>query len=400
MIELVSTQWDFLTAVLLAALGGAIGVSVSRFFGISLAKSLFLYFWHTFFCIVYIAYVLRAGGDAIAYYNAAAAGSVRFALGTEAVEFVAAILASVFGLSVLGIFLVFNIIGYCGLLAFCAAMQEVSRDKGKLVRRLAMLLVILPSASFWSAAIGKDAIAFLAGSLVLWSALSFRNRGHIMVLGILCMLTVRPHIAAIMVVALAVSIMGQPGMRTYQRVLVFGMAILGGYYLLPFVLTGFGLGLNSGVVELREFIELRQGYNFRGGGGIDISEMSVPMKLFTYLFRPLPFEAHSFTAIAASLDNVVVLTVSALGAAAWLRGRVQLKGANIRFLWIYSCSAWFVLATITSNLGISARQKWMFLPILLCLFVASLGRKRNVRNSVASPIRANASSERHPLCDY
>src|SRR5690606_5366738 len=109
-------------------------------------------------------------------------------------------------------------------------------------------------------------------------------------------------------------------------------------------------------------------------GGIDISRMSLPMKLFTYLFRPMPFEAHNLPAFAASLDNLVLLVLVVGGMAAMLRRNATTAlEANRAFLWLYVLASWVILASTTANLGISVRQKWMFLPMLVYLMLSVMG---------------------------
>ena len=115
-----------------------------------------------------------------------------------------------------------------------------------------------------------------------------------------------------------------------------------------------------------------------GGSSVDITNMSLPVKLFTYAFRPLPFEAHNLTSLAGSLDNTVLLLVFIMGA--WVifkkRGVVFPRAQNRVFLWAYGLLSWGLLAMVTANLGIAVRQKWMFLPMLLFLLMSRLGHRQ------------------------
>ena len=49
------------------------------------------------------------------------------------------------------------------------------------------------------------------------------------------------------------------------------------------------------------------------GGAVDIASMSLPMQLFTYMFRPLPMEASSVFQLASSVDNVILLYLMVVG---------------------------------------------------------------------------------------
>jgi hypothetical protein len=237
----------------------------------------------------------------------------------------------------------------------------------------------MPSVSFWSSAIGKDAISFMATGLALWAALDFRRRKLIMIVAVIVMLVVRPHMAVLMVLAISVSMLLQTMVSFAQRTLVGGMALASAAWLVPFALNYSGLGSTDVAINLAAYVEQRQGYNQKGGGGIDISGMSLPMQLFTYLFRPLPFEAKDLFSLAASLDNVVLLVLVVLGGLEMLKRRknaMRVTSENRVFLWVYLLFASLPLAVTTANLGIAVRQKWMFAPMLIFLFVSVIGRPR------------------------
>lgn len=127
-----------------------------------------------------------------------------------------------------------------------------------------------------------------------------------------------------------------------------------------------------------DYVEKRQSYNTEGGGGVDIANMSLPMQLFTYVFRPIIFEARSITALAASLDNLILLYLFILGIYSLIKKRPQsFTEENRKFMWVYVILSWIVLAMTTANLGISVRQKWMFTPILIYLLLSLVGKNKN-----------------------
>ncbi|MFB8828532.1 hypothetical protein ACE0DR_02285 [Azotobacter sp. CWF10] len=137
---------------------------------------------------------------------------------------------------------------------------------------------------------------------------------------------------------------------------------------------------------LMEYVEGRQEHNMKGGGAVDISSMSLPMQLFTYLFRPLPFEATTVFAMAAALDNMILLYLFVTGGRAMLRRPAGRRYQENRiFLWSYALVAWLMLAMTTANLGIALRQKWMFTPMLILLFLSALGTVRQQVRPASPP---------------
>lgn len=381
---LLSSIPDMLSAALVLLTGLGIASLISRLFDTRAGRAALLYLWHTLFCLVYASYVIASGGDALMYYNVSLAEDIQFSFGTAGVLYLTSFLTSVLGLGFLGAFLVFNIFGFVGLLAFDASLRTAVRDKSRALHRFVTLIVFLPSVSFWSSAIGKDSLSFMAAGLALWAALDLRRRVWLMVPAVLLMLLVRPHMAAALALALAFSIVFQRRFTFPRRILAGGMAIAMAVVLVPLSMDYSGLGSVAGAQDLIEYVEKRQEYNMVGGGGVDISAMPLPLQLFTYMFRPLPFEAHSVFALAASLDNMVLLFLFFAGGWAILKGRQQPGPESRVFLWSYSLLAWLTLAMTTANLGISVRQKWMFAPMLIFLFLSALGGTRGRARTVSS----------------
>lgn len=104
---------------------------------------------------------------------------------------------------ILAVSFVFNIFSTVGLLALDACIQlDNSADKS--IRYWCNLIVLLPSISFWSAGLGKDSISFMAACVALWASENVNKRMKSMAFAIVAMFFVRPHMAAVLVVALAV----------------------------------------------------------------------------------------------------------------------------------------------------------------------------------------------------
>lgn len=377
MIDLLPTAWSVISAAFVFIAGALISMKVGPYFNVGQRRSFLLYLWHSLFCIVYLLYVRGSGGDALMYYDVSMRDSVDFTHGTAAVLFITRVLGYFLELSILGVFLAFNIFGFLGLLAFDGALKYGAAGKGRLMRRVASMLIFLPSVSFWSSAIGKDAIAFTATGLALWAAINMKRRFWLMTVAVLLMLSVRPHMAALLAVALAISVMLDSRVSIARRGSMGIAAAAACVVLVPFAMGTSGLERAGGIEAVGDYIENRQGYNLEGGGGLDISSMSLPMKLFTYLFRPLPFEAHSIPAFAASIDNVVLLGLAVLGVWSLMRGRRIPSQVNWTFLLAYAFSSWVLLSLTTANLGISVRQKWMFAPMVIFLLASLIGARRD-----------------------
>ena len=397
MVDLSSNALQAFLALLVFFIGCGIAFLLRKPFQTTSKRVLALYTWHTLLAIVYLTYVMNFGGDAIGYYRMSFLPDLEFGFGTIGLWLLTSVFTQGLGFSFLGVFLVFQIFGFIGLLAFDAALRTVTKDKSKKIQRLATLIVFLPSVRFWSSAIGKDSLSFMAMGLALWAALNLNRRVILMVIAILVMLFVRPHIAGMMVIGLTGSFVFQRKASFTQRIILGTAAFAAAAILVPLGLNYAGLEEEAGSVELMNYIESRQGQNLSGGSSVDIANMSLPMQLFTYLFRPLPFEANSIFALLASIDNIILLFLFITGIHAAIKKPLpaHLLTHNRLFMWIYCLIAWVILSMTTANLGIAMRQKWMFAPMLIFLLISLIGKKRQQAiNIIPNTINSNTTISR------
>lgn len=388
---LYSNYWHIFGVAFILIFGFSLVFNLSGKFGVTRLKGVFLYIWHTIFCLVYLFHSLENPNDAIDYYNYVKNSNVDFSFGTNSVYFLSYILVRVFDLSILGTFLVYNIFGSLGLISFAGALSYATIDKSIYIKSLSTIIIFLPSISFWSSAIGKDSISFMAIGLALWAALNLKHRFGLMVFALFTMLLVRPHMAAIMLIALAFAAFLESRVSFIKKIFIVFLTISASMVIVPFALTYAGFGDVVDVESFFSYIDTRQGYNMDGGGAIDLAGMSLPSQFFTYMFRPLFFEANSFFSLAASFDNFILLILFVSGGWSMLNGKRSGLGENRVFLWVYALLAWVILSSTTANLGIALRQKWMFAPMLIFLLISVIGR-RNPLPSVKDELGDTANA--------
>jgi len=164
--------------------------------------------------------------------------------------------------------------------------------------------------------------------------------------------------------------------RLGLRIFLLGIVISSVAIIVPFALQYTGIGEASDIEAFSGYVEQRQAYNMEGGGGIDIASMSLPMQLFTYMFRPLIFESISIFALVAAVDNLILLYLFFLGGRAILCSCSSNMGESRAYMWSYSLLAWLLMAMTTANMGIALRQKWMFAPMLVYLMLSVIGAKK------------------------
>ena len=184
----------------------------------------------------------------------------------------------------------------------------------------------------------------------------------------LAMFMVRPHIAAMMIMSFVIYFIIKSKTHVIFKVVTIPIILIASIITLQFVQQYVGLG-DLSVEGIDKYVNKRQGYNLEGGSSVDIASMSYPMQMFTYVFRPLPFEAHSIVALITSIENTILLLLLLyISFKSKFNLRILLEDKNL-WLFTYAFLTCTVLALTTANLGIATRQKWMFMPVVLYLLI-------------------------------
>lgn len=327
-----------------------------------------LYVWHTLIGCYYSNYVLVHGGDAFVYYEKARFWSVEPTLGTDFIIWLTSFPASL-GLTYWSLAFLYNAIGAIGLVFFYATLQEVAAGTTSTVTRVLLFaFAFIPSLSFWTSGIGKDSIAFLSVALFLWSSLDLRRRQIATIAAVLIIFPIRPHISGLMLIGIVSGLLITPSLRATTRL---GMTLAGSIaatFAIPLALVYAGTGRFS---SLGAYITDRQTQNTAGGSSLDITAMNPAMRLFTFVYRPLPNEAAGPDQIAAAMENILLLAVTVFGLI------VLYRAGPVRMIRRYGIAATYgfacvlLLSQVTANLGLAMRQKWMALPALLLVILGA-----------------------------
>jgi hypothetical protein len=375
--------WHFFAATFIFLMGAWIALVQYRLFLVPQCLALCLYFWHTICSLFYLFYSQSNSADAAGYFLSSLDFNEFPAPGTSAVTFLTSLFTQQLNLSYGGVFLVFNIAGFVGLLAFASVVLSLTQASSRNLRFWALCILMLPGLNFWSAAIGKDTLTFLGACLACWVSMDLISRFPGMILACLLFFVARPHMAAVLLIALSVTMIISGRGSVMTRLFLVFVTISTATFSLFFAQTYVGLEGGLTGIEINDFVEQRQSYNTEGGLGIEIANMSIPARMLTYLFRPLFVDGGGFLGQVISVENAILLVFSIFAMYFLIRGRKSsLPEFAWRFLVIYSLVSWFILANTTSNLGIAMRQKWMFVPMILVLCFSYVGRPSNHAKTV------------------
>lgn len=376
MLTVIDTPWHVLSALLVWLFGVVFAIYQRRIFCIPVKRALVFYLWHSVLSIFYLYFSLTNPADATKYYLYSLEYTRGFGFGTAAIYWLNSFFSVGLNMSYGGVFLVYNLFGFVGMIAFAGALQQTIVDKSVTIRRVAFFVMLLPGLSFWSGAIGKDSITFMAAGLVCWAVLNINRRYPVMFIAVLAFLLVRPHIAGILIGVLSVTIIMKLPANLIKKLVLTAIAIQATIAAFVLGLQYVGLGDASRASDVAEYFVTRQGYNQGGGSSVDITGMSVPMRLITYLFRPFFFDASGLLAIVVSFENLFLLILFLVFTSRVFTKRSTLLAVSRFFFTLFVIVSLFVLANTTANLGIAIRQKWMFLPMLFVLMFSYFGNRR------------------------
>lgn len=373
-------------------IGLLISIAGFRFARVSEARSrmglfVMLLLAHIGASIAYYFYAQEFGGDVSLYYNDPfGIYGTGTGLSTVFVVNFVQFLKEYFGGSFLDYFILFQAMGFWGLLFVLRAFDDIYEELGQPRNKYVYLLLFLPGLHFWTSAIGKDAPIFLSVAMCTWAAFRLQSRYLAFAAGVAIAVLVRPHIALIALIALAMTVLVARNTSLLSRAALLALA-LGGIGAVAGLVEDSFNGLNiSNTDSVTEFIETKSSVSEESGGDLSIIGASFPVKLISLLFRPFFIDATGPLGYVASLENVVLLVV--IGSLVWRFGTavaVARAALFARFSIMFFILLTILLAMVNYNVGLGLRQKMMMMPALLVFFAAMLAVRGARRAMVYGP---------------
>lgn len=323
------------------------------------------------FVVPFVQSTLAAGGEADAhlyYFDHLGLFSQVITPGTSFVVHITQILKTNFNASFEDM-LVFN-----SLISMCAVLFLISNTLEKneyTPSRQVMLsiLFLLPGLHFWTSNIGKDSFALAGLALFLFGAADFKKRIWQAVAGLILVAMVRPHIAVILAAAVALAQLE----FSFRLNRIFTLALFSGAGLTVAYFTFqafFGINVLD-IGELGKFFTERDAM-FSSMTTADVTYYSNPFRrIAQFLFQPLFFDARDGFALAASMENAILIAVM-MTITADIFQRYSLRSAEGRLYFFFLITMMLVLGLTSYNVGLALRQKVMLYPAFI-LSIALLG---------------------------
>jgi hypothetical protein len=267
----------------------------------------------------------------------------------------------------LSLTILFSIFGYLGLFFLYIGLAEVVKES-KIGLRCLQMACFLPGLSYWSGFIGKDPLVFLCINVILYSILKIHTRFILFLIAIAVMTLIRPYIGVIILFSLLLSLMLTKKIKIIYKILalifVIGITIVS----INIFLQTYGLE-DFTYKQGDKLISSSQG-DWGGGSDVDISELNIVLKIFTFLFRPLFFDAHSITAVLSSIENLIYLIiVMTMVSPAFISFLRKNEDFYVKFNFFLFLLGLILLAQTNANLGTIVRKKIMIAPSLISIFI-------------------------------
>lgn len=334
------------------------------FLSIKLLNNLFLY--HVFFFGVYYATTIFSLSDSREYYKSAnEIGSnwdILSYTGTRFIDNFAAPFVSL-GFSYETMMLLFSWFGYVGFIyAYLFFRENISIDV-KVFKKydLLQLLLFFPNMHFWTASLGKGSLIFMGLMLFAFSLKRPRERIFLLILGGYFIYMIRPPVMLFILSGVMVGILtGREKLGLGSRIAIV-FASIAFLYAANSTILGVAKIENSdnAVEEFQDYSTAQTDRLEKSNSGVDMQSYPLPMKLFTFWFRPLFVDSPSVLGLFSSAENLIYLLLF-------------FKICNKRFITFIRKSPYmvkvsaitfflssFAMTFVMSNLGIIMRQKTM-----------------------------------------
>ena len=379
---------DFIVIVFIVSLGFVFIYLNSRKMnlnGIKTLKALWLY--HLLFSLIYYVYTRYNVADSNGYWRIAKEsgdGALDYFLskgpGTPFVYVLNYFPSKILDFSIFSGTLLYSIVSFIGFFFYYKIIVELIPHNYKFYRyNLFPLLLFLPSLHFWSGGVGKDTLMFFAIGMFGYSLLNLGKRIPFLILSMFLCYMVRPHILFFLLIAFGSSFLISSKLSGFKRMFFFLVLIAISIVILPNVLQY--VDLDGGSFDEILIRTETQARNLSGGfvgSSVDISSYPFPLKIFTFLYRPLFFDINGITAVIASFENLLLLIFSYKilkykPIKTFREAPVIIKG----FLFFLIIGA-MILSLSLSNFGIILRMKNMFMPGFLLYILWAMSYRQSV----------------------
>lgn len=361
-----------------------------------------MYFIHVTMTVAYYLYAKFNPSDSIAYYQVVAndlkADSWwgHYGTGTTFIRFIGYPFIKMLGFSYEAMMVLFSFMGFVGFCFFFVFFKDRITASPKLFGLdVISIIFFLPNLHFWSTSFGKGSVILMGMGVFFYGLANIRYRLLAILLGGIIIYHVRPHIMLMVLVSAIIGFtFSSKGISLSVKLVGLVLGIAAFYFIYDDVLSLVGIDeeqfLTQGLSLSHRASELT-----KSTSGVDITSYNLPLQLFTFIYRPLFFDAPGLLGLFVSFENVFYLVLSlrlfSLQALGYLfRSDFVIKTCALTFITVS-----IALAQISGNLGLALRQKSQVMLLLLFIIVSVMNEReeRGRRHKQRQMLRRRRMSE-------
>jgi hypothetical protein len=343
----------------------------------SLLRKLFAY--HSAIFIVYFIYVSYSPSDSKAYFekiisNYRGEAWIDFyGTSTTFIEFIGYPFVKFLGFTYETMMVLFSFVGFVGVLYFYLFFKENIRNEHKFFGvNLVTLIFFLPNLHFWTSSFGKGAVILVGIAFFFFGLNKVMSRLLLVFIGGLIIYHVRPHVMLMILVCTTISfVFSSRGIPVFGKITLLAFSLVAFFFIYQDVLSLVGIDEDEFISQGLD-LSHRASELSKATSGVDINSYSLPLQLFTFIYRPLFFDAPGFLGIIVSFENVFYLLIT-FKVFNWsflkflANSHFIIKSALLSFI-----SVSIALSQISGNLGLAIRQKSQVLVLFLFVILAFL----------------------------
>ncbi|WP_243839779.1 hypothetical protein [Algoriphagus zhangzhouensis] len=343
-----------------------------------------LYWYHMFFGLVYWTYAQFNRSDSTMYYyytSRITNWSNSFEEGTVFVHWLAYPWINWFGFNYDMMMFLATWLGFWGFVFFYLFFKENLRFNPKFEGWDAItIFMFLPNMHFWTASLGKGAVIF-AGIGFLTYGLSWpAKRPFHIAFGSFLTYMIRPHILFAILIGMGVGfVLGKEKVPLYQKYMVVIFSIAMSIYVYEDLILYLGYDPNNLLESFEEESALNRTRLQTAGSAVDMGSYSLPMKLFTFWFRPLFVDSPNALGIAISFENALYIYMFSKILKKDFITYIKDAPAMVKMSAVVFLSISISMTFVMSNLGIIIRQKSQIMYFMLFVVVAFMDWQKTNR---------------------
>lgn len=298
-------------------------------------------------------------------------------VGTKAINTIVYIFIHYLGFNYLTSFLFFIILGYLGFLNLYVLLDKLDISKVSFFKiRLIYIILLLPQFHFWTCALGKDSITFFLSTIIIKEIIVSDNvlKNKCFLLSSLFLFFIRPYLIIFMIISFFFSKIISANNNLIIKISLSLFIALLFFAFRQSISLYFGMddlttsSIDSAVMYYSDYAKNKD------GSFIDPANTNYLYLIFSYLFRPLFYDAKNISQLLSSIENLILLFIFFK----IFRYRF-IKSLFSDYKNLFLLSFFVINILIKSytlyNIGLASRQKYIVLPYLFVSFFYYLYRE-------------------------